>query len=185
MDKKKDSLSKSIPSNTDLSALPGLVLDYVPPSKLANLPASQPFAVAPAPEVDQAFLADLVRAKGPSALASAYGVSDLSKIPGDLLPATDLKDILNSVNAGIKNPLSGTTYNPSDLTALADKFVSADSRVSSIANITGSVEGILNNVKNTIGDVSNAGTNLSASVTSKFGSLTQGTSPLDKIMKEG
>ena len=178
-------LSKSIPSNTDLSALPGLVLDYVPPSKLENLPASQPFAVAPAPEVDQAFLADLVRAKGPSALASAYGVSDLSKIPGDLLPATDLKDILNSVNAGIKNPLSGTTYNPSDLTALADKFVSADSRVSSIANITGSVEGILNNVKNTIGDVSNAGTNLSASVTSKFGSLTQGTSPLDKIMKEG
>jgi hypothetical protein len=179
-------LSKSIPNNTDLSAIAsqGVVLDYISKDKLANLPASQPFATAPAAPVDQAFLTDLVKNKGPKALAAAFGVADISKIPGNILPPSAASDIL-SANSLPSNPLSKLTrqLNSADLSSLAGKLTSAGSQLSGITGAVGSVEGALGSIKSTLGDVSNLGGNLTSAVTSKFGSLTQGTSPLDKIMK--
>jgi hypothetical protein len=181
-------LSKSIPSNTDLSAIAsqGIVLDYVSADKLANLPASQPITVAPAAPIDQQFLADLVKNKGPKALAAAFGVSDISKIPGNILPASVASDIL-SASSLPSNPLLNLTsqLNSTDLSALSGKLMSAGSQLSGITGALGSVEGMLGSVKSNLGDVSNLGGSLTSAVTSKFGSLTQGTSPLDKIMNKG
>lgn len=179
-------LSKSIPGNTDLSAIAsqGVVLDYISKDKLANLPASQPVTIAPPAPVDQAFLTDLVKNKGPKALAAAFGVADISKIPGNILPASAASDIL-SASSLPANPLSKITgqLNSTDLSALGGKLASAGSQLSGITGAVGSVEGALGSIKSTLGDVPNLGGNLTSAVTSKFGSLTQGTSPLDKIMK--
>jgi hypothetical protein len=179
-------LSKSIPSNTDLSAIAsqGIVLDYISTDKLANLPASQPVATAPAAPIDQAFLSELVKNKGPKALAAAFGVSDISKIPGNILPASAASDIL-SASSIPSNPLSKLTsqLNSIDLSSLGGKLASAGSQLSGITGAVNSVEGALGSIKSTLGDVPNLGGNLASAVTSKFGSLTQGNSPLDKIMK--
>ena len=175
-------LASEVPSNTDLSAASaqGLVLDYIPAGKLANLPATTPFATAPGPEVDQSFLSGLVAQGGVKALANAYGVSDVSKISSDLLPPDETKSILNSVNSKLNNPLAGlgTQLNSVDVASMTGKLASANSQLSNITGVSGSVESGLATAQNAVGSTAN----LTNSITSQFGSKSQGTSPLDKLM---
>lgn len=178
-------IAKSIPEDTDLSAAinKGLILDYVPSAKMKNIPATSPDLVAPVPPVDQPFISSIAK-KGPQALADAYGVSDVTKIPGGLLPTDKINDILGSVSSGITNPLEKLSgqFNSTDLTALKGKLSSAGSQLSGITDMAGSVESKLNSLNSTVGSSINDVSNLSSSVSSKFGSISSGKSPLDKLM---
>jgi hypothetical protein len=176
-------LASKIPANVDLSAATsrGLVLDYVSGNNLANIPATAPYATAPEPVPDQAFLAKL---KSPEALARAFGVSDVSKISQNLLPTDSLKSLLSSMPSSVGNPLSSLKdqFDISNITAAGDKMLSAGRQISSITGIKGSVESTLNSVKTSVGSTLNSGGNLAKSATETFGSKSQGTSPLDRIM---
>jgi hypothetical protein len=176
-------LANKIPPNVDLSAATarGLVLDYVSADDLSNIPATTPYSTAPQPIPDQNFLSKL---KSPEALARAFGVSDISKISPNLLPTDTLRTLLSEMPSSVNNPLSALTDRSilPNITATGDKISSAGRQIASITAIRGSVEGTLNSVRDTVGTTLNSGGNLSASVTEVFGSKTQGTSPLDRIM---
>lgn len=179
-------LAKQVPSDVDIASARenGVILSNIPAGKLANLPATTPFATAPSPEIDKPFLENLVKTGGTSALARAFGVDDVSKVTAGLLPSTTVKDLLTSANSKLTNPLAGLTteLNKVDVTALGSKLLSASSQLSSLVGASSSVESSLNSAKSIVGSALNTGSDLENSVTSKFGSLSSGTSPLDKLM---
>lgn len=179
-------LAKQIPSDVDISSARenGVILSNIPAGKLANLPATTPFAVAPSPEIDKPFFENLVKAGGTAALARAFGVDDVSKVTAGLLPSTTVKDLLTSANSKLTNPLAGLTteLNKVDVTSMGSKLLSAGSQLSSLVGASSSVEASLNSAKSIVGNSFNTGNDLANSVTSKFGSLSSGTSPLDKLM---
>lgn len=178
------SLAKQIPNNTNLTAATaqGLVLDYIPAGKLANLPATAPFVKAPLPAVDQEFLKELVAKGGPKALANAFGVSDVSKISADLLPTKDIKDILSSGPAKLNNSLTKLAGKLPNGDIISDKIKSAGAQFATVSGIVGSVESKISAVQNTIGFMSKNSNDVSKSVVVKFGSLESGVSPLTKLI---
>jgi hypothetical protein len=177
-------LAKNIPSNVNLGAAvaQGLVLTNIPADKLANIPPTAPYTTAPIPEPDTTFLTELVKKGGVKELALAYGVTDISKISKDLLP-TDTVNSLLAAATSIKNPLSGIKDRlpKLDLDIVGSKLTGASSQMASLGKLASSVEGNLNTLKSTVGSTIPTG-DLTASVSSKFGSLTSNTSPLAKIM---
>jgi hypothetical protein len=177
-------LSKQIPQNTDLSAATaqGLVLDYIPASKLANIPATAPFVKAPIPETDKEFLKTLVSKGGKQALANAFGVSDVSKISSDLLPTNSVKDILTSSPAKLNNPLSKLSSKLPGVTSIVDKFKSAENQIAAVAGIVGSVEGKISNLQQSVGSIVKVPTDVSKSVVIKYGSSSSDASPLSKLI---
>jgi len=180
-------ISKSIPADTDLSKAmsQGLVVDFIPAKKFANIPASMPYTVASAAEVNQADLQSIAAKGGPAALARAFGVSDVTKISSDLLPADLKTNILSSVDTNLNNPLASlkTQFGSIDSKALGDKLLSAKSQLSSISGTLGqSVESKLSSVNAIVGSTVNSGGNLALSVTSQFGSVASGNSPLEKLI---
>jgi hypothetical protein len=153
--------------NLTQAANSGLILDYIPSNKLKNIPATEPFSTAPAPEVDKAYLNEVVAKGGPKALASLYGVTDVNKISADVLPKDLVSSALSNVTAGKFNPLSkiGSLNNFVDVSAFKDKVAGAENMLSSLSGVPA------------IKDQSIIG-----SVTAKFGSSSLGLSPLDKLV---
>lgn len=179
------SLSKKIPEDTNLSVATsrGLALNYIPDTKLGNIPATAPYLTAPKPEVDQQFLSSITKEGGPTALANAFGVTDIKNISGDLLPSQSVSSLLAQATNGIKNPLTGISGNANlpDISALGGKISSAKNLLSSVSPPIGSIESNISSIANKVGDASSTVRNLSNSVSGKFGSVSIGQSPLDKL----
>jgi hypothetical protein len=160
-------LVKSVPADVNLkqSVDTGLVLDYIPSSKIANIPATAPFSVAPAPQADEAYIKQVVSAGGKTALENLYGVNDIKKISTNLVSPELITAALTSVPNAQINPLAKSLFNGIDSSIIKDKLATAQTQLS---KITG---------QSTILDK-----NITSSVSSKFGS--SAVSPLDKLVNK-
>ena len=160
---------KTLPENVNLTqaAANGLVLDYIPANKLANIPATAPYATAPPPDVDTAYLKEVAGKGGPRALANLYGVSSVDKISSNILPKDLANTALSSISAGQFNPLSSlrSVGNLTDIKSFTDKVAGANSQLSSLTGLP------------FIKDQ-----NIVGSVAAKFGSAALGQSPLTKLV---
>ena len=144
----------------------GVVLDYISPSKIQNIPPTTPYSTAPAPGVDIAYVNEVAAKGGATAVANLYGVSNVKGISGNLLPAGVVASALASIPTSQINPFSNITgqFNAVDVNSIKDKAASAQSQLS---GLTGSIP-ILD--KNLVGSVS-----------AKFGSSASA-SPLNKLI---
>lgn len=158
----------NIPSDVNLTqaSSAGLVLDYIPASKIQNIPATAPYATAPVPQADLAYAKEVAK-RGITALENLYGVNSPSKLSTNLVP----KELIDTANQNVSNArlnpfgnVSGLS-NPVDLSVASDKLNSAQSQLS---GLTGQPN---------IPDLGVAGSALS-----KFGS--PGPSPLDKLVNK-
>ena len=169
------SLAATVPRNVDLNneIKNGILIDNLPPSALANLPATQPFAVAPPPSIN---LSDV-----------QFNVSQgvpLSTMPG-IYSVYKLDTILsNNVSSDLNNPASLLTNGGLDYRSVANKFSTLQA---GIVNITGnglSIEASLNNVNNVVPSGLPYTANISASVIAKFGSKSgSASSPLTVLIQ--
>jgi len=161
--------SKIVPDNVNLTqaAASGLVLDFIPTNKLINIPATPPYATAPTPEVDTAYINQVVGNGGPRALANLYGVSSVEKISSNILPKDLANTALAGISAGQFNPLSNlrSVGNLTDIKSFAGKVLGANSQLSALNGLP------------FIKDQ-----NIVGSVAAKFGSSTLGQSPLTKLV---
>jgi len=159
----------STPENVNLTqaSSAGLVLDYIPANKMANIPATPPYATAPIPSADVGYAKEVVARGGMPALENLYGVNSPSKLSSNLVP----RELVSAAQAGTpsvsNNPYSNLTgsYNLVDINSMKDKLSSAKSMVGGYTNQP---------------NIPDAG--FSESVSSKFGSNTAGQSPLDKLV---
>lgn len=162
------SFGNNTPEGVNLSqaANNGIVLDYISPSKIKNIPPTMPYSTAPAPGVDIAYVKKVAAKGGATAIANLYGVSDIKSISGNLLPAGVVASALANIPTSQVNPFSNITgqFNAVDVNSIKDKVASGQSQLS---GLTGSVP-ILD--KNLIGSVS-----------VKFGSSASA-SPLNKLI---
>jgi hypothetical protein len=160
---------KTLPENVNLTqaADNGLVVDYIPPNKLANIPPTPPYATALPPYVDSAYLSEVVSKGGTKALANLYGVSSVEKISSNILPKELANTALSSIPAGQFNPLSKlrSVGNLTDIKSFAGKVLGANSQLSLLTGLP------------FIKDQ-----NIVGSVAAKFGSATLGQSPLTKLV---
>ena len=152
--------------NLNQAAAAGVVLDYIPLSKMKNIPPMPPYATAPAAAPDMTYVKEVTAKGGVTGLANLYGVSDVKNISGSVLPP----DLVNSALAAapsFQNPLSNLSENFNGINAsfVTDKLASAKSQIS---GLTGKIP---------IPDSGVVG-----SITSKFGSMSGGASPLDKLV---
>ena len=165
-----DLISK-IPGNVNLkqAADQGLALDFIPSSKIANIPATAPIVTAPIAQPDSAYLTKIVEQSGPKALQNLYGVNSMSKLSTNLVPADLIATAEQYVsNSRLNNPLANLTglTNAVDLNAAKDKLGSFQNQLS---GLTGQVK---------IPDASTLG-----SVTAQFGAGALGASPLSNLLK--
>lgn len=162
-------LIKNTPENVNLNqaANAGLVLDYIPANKIANIPPPQPYTIAPPPQVDVAYVKQVVAKGGIPALENLYGVNNISKLSSNIIPS----DVIGSVRSGVSgsqlNPFSSLSgsLNSVDASVFKDKLASAKSQISGIDGLP------------KIPDQ-----NILGSISSKFGSASYGQSPLDKLV---
>lgn len=162
-------LAKTIPSNVSPAAASnqGVALNYIPANKLANIPPTAPFTVAPAAETNKTDIADLIKSGGSAALANAYGVSDTTKISTSLLSSTDAKDLASNSTAP-SNPLASVgSVNPVDYSIAAGAALVTLNQLSKSSESAQLVAGTVTSDQ------------VSKSVTSQFGSIAQ--SPLVKL----
>jgi len=162
-------LVKTIPSNVSPAAASnqGVALNYIPANKIANIPPTAPFTVAPAAEANKTDIADLIKSGGSTALANAYGVSDPSKISASLLSSTDVNDFA-SKSLAPTNPLASL-----GLTSPVDYSLAAGAAVVTLSQLSKSSE----SAQLVAGAVTSD--QVSKSVTTQYGSLAQ--SPLVKL----
>lgn len=157
----KDLVSKA-PTDTNLSqaVASGVVLDYIPAGKIANLPATAPYSTAPAAAVDTSYVQSVVAKGGTRALENLYGVDNVSKLSANLVPPDLLNTALSMAPKGLANPLAGLAgqLNSVDANALKDKLLTAKSQIN---NLTGQA---------------------TTFVASNFNSISAGTSPLNKLL---
>ena len=163
------SFGNNTPPGVNLSqaANAGVVLDYISPSKIQNIPPTTPYSVAPSAPVDIAYVKEVAARGGATAVANLYGVNSVNELSGNLIPADVLSATLNNIPASQFNPYANNIMgqlNAVDVNALNDKFGTAGFQVS---QLTGKLP-VLD--KNLIGSVS-----------SKYGS-SAGVSPLDKLV---
>ena len=162
-------LIKNTPENVNLNqaAAAGLVLDYIPASKVANIPPPQPYTVAQPPQADVSYIKQVVAAGGTTALENLYGVNNISKLSSNVLPTEVLGSLRSSIPGSQLNPLASIPgqLNSVDATVIKDKLASAKSQISGISGLPN------------IPDQQIAG-----SISSKFGSSSYGQSPLDKLV---
>lgn len=177
-----ESLAKQIPEDTDLNvaASRGLILEYIPATKLSNLPATEVESTAPLPAVDRQFLSEIVKTGGPQALANAFGVSNIKNISNNILPSETLNSLSSEFNSTISNPLLklGKNLNLPDVTSLSDKIQNASKLIEKVNPSLSSVE---SNVISLAQKTGNNLENVSKSVSINFGSKFSGKSPLDKL----
>jgi len=159
---------KNIPEGVNLSqaANSGVVLDYIPFSKIKNIPPTTPYSVAPAPGVDINYVKAVVAKGGATALANLYGVNNVKGISENLLPAGVAASVLANIPTSQINPFSNVPgqFNAVDATVIKDKFSSANSQ---LFGLTGSIPIV--------------DKNLLGSVSSKYGSSAS-VSPLNNLV---
>lgn len=164
----KDLVSK-IPSDVNLgqAVSAGLVLDYIPSAKIPNIPATAPYNTAPLPAVDNNYVNQVVAKGGLLALENLYGVNSASKLSSNLVPQDLIAAAVSKLPPGMSTNLTALAgnLNKVDVGAYKDKLQSASSLVS---GATG---------KSLIPDNLTPG-----SVAAKFGSVSVGSSPLDKLV---
>jgi hypothetical protein len=163
------SFGKNIPPGVNLSQAvnAGVVLDYISPSKIQNIPPTTPYSVAPPVSVDVAYVKEVAAKGGATAVANLYGVSSVKEISGNLIPADILASTLNNVPASQFNPYASNIIgqlNAADVGSLKDKFGTAGFQLS---QVTGKLP-VLDK-------------NFAGSVSAKYGS-SAGASPLDKLV---
>jgi hypothetical protein len=162
------SFGNNTPEGVNLSqaANNGVVLDYISPSKIQNIPPTTPYSTAPTPGVDIAYVNQVAAKGGAAAIANLYGVTDVKNISGNLLPTGVVASALSNIPTSQINPFSNITgqFNAVDFNSLKDKAASAQTQLSSL---TGSLP---------IPDK-----NLIGSVSAKFGSNSLA-SPLNKLI---
>lgn len=163
-------LSDLIPKEVDLKKLPGLALDTIPKDKLTNIPATPEDSVAPPPSVDTAFIKNLLASGDSNSLAKAFGVSNVSQIPGEIAETISEKiDDFKGKFSDITSSISNLSNVPN---ALSDKLNSVNKQINSI---TGNITSVETNLKS-------LGQMPSSSVLEKFG--TKSSSPLDKLVNK-
>ena len=160
---------KSLPDNVNLSeeVKRGLRLEYISPSNLKNLPPTQPLTSAPLPDVNMDYVNSVAATGGPQAVANLFGATSVKNISGNLISKQNLNDALESTPAGIYNPLKDFRKN-TNITDVAFNSARALIGKTQINPLVGS---------NYIADQSKTG-----SVTTRFGSKTEGKNPLDKLV---
>lgn len=157
---KANELSVNIPRASGA----GLQLNNIPLDKLKNIPLLAPTTTAPNADIP---LADI---KGLD-IAKAFGVKDLTKLPGGITP-----DQINSAIGDVKN-IGGKLVSlksslGTDAAALKDKFGTVNQQVSSAVN---KLSQNLESAQVSLGSVN------TKSVINVFGSKTS-SSPLDKLI---
>jgi hypothetical protein len=169
-------IGSNTPSNTDLTAASnqGVNLSSLSPQGIANLPPTAPYAIAPNPAPDTQYIKSL--SGSPTQLANAYGVNNVANISQDLLSSVNLKSALLPV------PGLGTVGNLLLGAVAGSKYLSGNIQLSNLTRSTLSQEAGLNTVQQNFGSTLNTGGNLNNSVVNRFGSRSQGTSPLDQLM---
>ena len=164
-----ESIGKNLPEGVNLkqAADAGIVLDYISPSKMKNIPPSPPYTTAPTVTPDMTYVKAVTAKGGPVGLANLYGVTDVKNIPGSMLPSNLVNSALSAVPSYQTNPFSNLTgnFNPVDLASANDKLASAKSQLSGL-----------------IGNVSIPDQGLAGTISSKFGSASSKASPLDKLV---
>ena len=160
-----------LPENVNLtqSRFEGLILNNMSPSKLKNIPATQPYVQAPPPDNDPEFLNYVASTGGENSLARSFGVNNIKNIPGHLVDRDYLSDALANVPTGQRNPLSNINAytNSVDINAYTDRVQSSNSQINPLTR-TRSVPDQY----------------ISGSVTDSLGSLSAGKNPLNKLINK-
>ena len=159
---------KTIPENVDINvaAARGLILNNIPKTGLANIPATQPFSIAPPAIPNITDLAAIINRGG-----SLANIPGASSIPGidKILAATNIK--LPSANI-------------LDASAIAGKLATVQGAVNNITGQLSSVEASLGKISAAIPSGLPNVSDISSSVVSKFGSVSASVaSPLSTLLK--
>lgn len=162
----------NVPANVNLqqAASAGVVLDYIPAGKIANIPATPPYSTAPIAEADLAYAKSVVKNGGMKALENLYGVNNAASISASLVPGDLISAAKNNTSNTRLNPFDSlsSTINSIDANVISDKLATAKAQLSGVT-------GQLN-----IPDASAVG-----SFASKFGSSNGLTSsPLDALVNK-
>ncbi len=168
---KIDGIVSSNPENVNLQQAVdnGLRLESIPPNKIKNIPATQPYTTAPDPIVEKDYVDSVVKKGGIRGLENLYGVNSISKLSSNIVPSEVINSAAAIIPAVSFNPLasSNSFRNPIDSSVLSDKFATVKSQLS---GLTGAP-----NIKDQ---------SILGSVGSKFGSASVGSSPLDKLVNK-
>jgi hypothetical protein len=145
----------------------GVVLDYISPSKVANIPPVAPYTKAPIAGVDTAYVNEVAAKGGATGLANLYGVTSVKELSGNILPSGVLNSALQNIPTSQINPFLNVPgqFNAVDLNSVKDKFASAQSLTSGIT-----------------GQLPVVDQGLLGTVSAKFGSSSAGQSPLAKLI---
>jgi hypothetical protein len=162
---------KNTPADVDLVQAKdqGLVLDYLPASRIANIPPTAPYSTAPLPETNVNYVNSVVASKGISGLENLYGVTNVNNISSGVVPGEIVTSALNNLPTAQTNPLLNVTPNVNsvDASAYSDRLSTVRSQLS---GITGSPS---------LPDVG-----INGSISSAFGSASAKTSPLAKLVSK-
>jgi hypothetical protein len=180
-------IAGKVPADTDLgvATAQGVYVKGFGSEGLQNMPATAPYSTAPLPAPDSGFLNRISASGGPRALASAFGVNDVSQISQNQISSETIQDAVSSTPPAYQSP-TNTTYgnkNIADTVASGLKYLTANNQLASLTGLAGTREGQLLALQNRYpGSPINIVGDLGTSAASKFGSKTSGKSPLDKIM---
>jgi len=159
---------KTIPDGVDVNQAvkSGLILNNIPKSALANIPSTQPIAIAPLPSYNLTDIKAVLDRGG-----SLANIPGASSIPGvDKLLAS----------SGINLP-SGLGL---DASSIAGKLSTAQAGLGSITGQSLSVEASIGNISSMVPSGLPDVSSISSSVVSKFGSVSaNASSPLTTLMK--
>lgn len=136
-------LAEKIPAGVDVKASEELGVNLkFSSAKLVNLPPAQPKSTAPAAEQNQTDLENLLKLGGAAALASAFGVNSVSKIPGASLPSGQTAGLVRQfARPSLTSPLAGSVKSLADTALLANKTLSQLNQVSASKEVNLKVAG--------------------------------------------
>ena len=175
-----------VPPNVDIGSYSGRGLNMVnlDSQGLRSLPPTQPYLIAPDPAVDSQYLDSITVKGGAVALARAYGVANVVRISQSQLPAAQRANALSFVAPTLLGALS--SYLPESVNDAAQtglRILTAADQVNQTIKSLGSRENSLSNVIYKTGVTVATGGSLATAVTSKFGSVINSTSPIDRLIK--
>jgi hypothetical protein len=170
-----DQLTKlvgNVPADVNLkqASSAGLVLDYIPADKIANIPATPPYSTAPIAQADTNYVNSVIKKGGMKSLENLYGVNNAGSISAGLVSSDLISAAKNNVPNSRLNPFGNlsSNINSVDSTVMSDKLATAKYQLS---GVTG---------ERNIPDSNSLG-----SVAGKFGSNSIiSTSPLDNLMNK-
>jgi hypothetical protein len=187
-----DLISK-IPGNVNLkqAADQGLALDFIPSTKIANIPATPPIVKAPIAQPDPAYLKQVVEQGGTKALQNLYGVNSMSKLSTNLVPADLIATAEQAASkARLNNPLANLTglTNAVDLNAAKDKLGSFQNQLSGLTGQVkipdiGAASSVVSQFGNLSGQVNLPSLNSVGAVATQFGANALKSSPLGNLLK--